>query len=89
MKSFKILLGYLINSILGFVCYPLLWVAITDILGTAKDPAYTIQEPELSMHKFFGTWLLIMIIVGSIVSQILIKIFLFPEQKNIITLVYY
>lgn len=82
MKKFKLLVGYAVNAILGFVYYPLIEFAVAGILGTVNGPAYTIQEPELSSYKYYGVIFLIILIISLIISQMIIKLFLFKEEKK-------
>lgn len=52
MKVFKLIVGYILNAILGFVYYPLIEYAVALIQGTVNGPAYTIHEPELSSYNY-------------------------------------
>ncbi|GEM_PF-6936946 len=82
MKVFKLIVGYILNAILGFVYYPLIEYAVTLIQGTVNGPAYTIQEPELSSYKSFGVIFLMILTISLIISQMIIKIFLYKEEKK-------
>ncbi len=82
MKVFKLIVGYILNAILGFVYYPLIQFAVAGILGTINGPAYTIQEPELSSYKHFGVIFLMILTISLIISQMILKIFLFKGEKK-------
>jgi len=80
MKNTRLQLGYIFNLMFGFMCSPILVIAITDIMGTAKGNAYTIQEPELSAYIFWGIWILLILLLVFAVTETLIKVFLFRDN---------
>lgn len=82
MKNFRLLVGYTLNAILGFVYYPLIEFAVAGILGTVNGSAYTIQEPELSSYKHYGVIFFIILIISLIIFQMIIKLFLFKEENK-------